>query len=418
MPEPLTARADTKMKSKWALFQQRNFILLWIGGMFSSFGFYGFTFTEAWYIVHTLNLEALLGVTYIASSIPRVIFMMLGGITADRISRSKILFLSDLSRAILLGILMVLLAFSSVSIWTFAGLALFFGMLDAFFWPAQNSLLPDVAPRDQLTRANSTIQTTNQAATIIAPMVFGFAIAFGNYVMTFGLAAAFLIVSSALVSFIKVTKRAKNNEENGEGMLASAKKGLAYVKEIPWLQALMITSALLNFLLVGPLQMGLPLFVDNVLQGDALNYSFLETSAAIGMLIGAIFVGVLNIHKKRGMFGLGMIVASSVFFLLFTLGLGTWISFAAIFLFGLALAGSNIVTMSMIQGRIEDGMMGRVMGILSTASMGLVPVSFAFTSLLLALDLPINLIMFSGAALVFLVSLFILIRVPALRKLD
>ena len=48
-----------------------------------------FYFAEAWYVVQELNLEASLGIIYIIGAIPRILFMLLGGVLADRLSNRK-----------------------------------------------------------------------------------------------------------------------------------------------------------------------------------------------------------------------------------------------------------------------------------------------------------------------------------------
>ena len=52
--------------------------------LFSSFALAFFTFSQTWYIAKTLNLEASLGVVFVALSVPRLIFMIIGGAVADK----------------------------------------------------------------------------------------------------------------------------------------------------------------------------------------------------------------------------------------------------------------------------------------------------------------------------------------------
>ena len=97
--EKTESLANSKVES---IFRNRNFLLLWAAAFLSSFGISFFLFSESWYIVNVLNLEASLGLIYIASSIPRLLFMIISGTVADRMSKTKIMFLSDFSRGILL----------------------------------------------------------------------------------------------------------------------------------------------------------------------------------------------------------------------------------------------------------------------------------------------------------------------------
>ncbi|WP_267879694.1 MFS transporter [Caldalkalibacillus mannanilyticus] len=121
------------------LFKQKHFLFLWIAGLFSSLSVSFFMFSQSWYVVEVLKLEASLGLIFIAASVPRLLFMALGGVIADRMSRSLIMFISDMTRALLIVGLVVLLVLDMISLWTFVGFALVFGVLDAFFWPASGA---------------------------------------------------------------------------------------------------------------------------------------------------------------------------------------------------------------------------------------------------------------------------------------
>ncbi len=71
------------------LLKNTNFLFLWAATLFSSFALAFFTFSQTWYIAKTLNLEASLGVVFVALSVPRLIFMIIGGAVADKFPKKK-----------------------------------------------------------------------------------------------------------------------------------------------------------------------------------------------------------------------------------------------------------------------------------------------------------------------------------------
>lgn len=414
----LQKNSATVQAEEASLFKRKNFLLLWIAGLFSSFSMSVFMFSEAWYVVQALGLEASLGFVYIASSVPRLVFMAIGGAVADRMSRSNIMFLSDMSRAILLVGLITLLLLGDVSLWTLVGLALVFGVLDAFFWPAQGSLLPSVVSKAQLTRANSVVQMTNQFSFITAPMLGGVIIEWGSYPLAFGTTSAMLFISGALVFFIRSAPvKTDGTEENGS-LLKSIVEGLRYVKKSTFLTALFSVAVVLNLLTSGPMQMGLPLFVKNVLGGSTLDFSFLEGSLAAGMFIGSVVVGIMNLQKKRGQFALASTILMAIAFLLFSQTNAMWQSMVVIFIVGASMSAINIPLFSVVQSMVEKEMIGRIMSLLSMAAMGLIPVSYALTSLLLSFGINIDTIMLGGGIPLLLLTVFTYWKVPAIRTTD
>lgn len=398
------------------LLKNTNFLFLWAATLFSSFALAFFTFSQTWYIAKTLNLEASLGVVFVALSVPRLIFMIIGGAVADKFPKKNIMFYSNIIRAILVATILTWFIVGDVTLYTFALFALFFGLADAFFWSADGSILPELVEKSRLTQANSLTQMTNQASVILGPVLGGILIKFTNYETIFSITILLLIVAAILVQKIQFTMR--ELKDTDKGMFTSIKEGILYVKESPFLSTFLICSAFLNLFLIGPMQVGFPLFVKNVLHGDSLQFSYLEASVGGGMAIGAVIVGLRNINRRRGLFCIIMMLLSGVFFLAINFSTVLWQALLAGMFYGITIAMAIVPLMAMIQSTVKEEMMGRVMSLLMLSSMGFIPLSYAFTSIALALGIPIVTVMKSGAIAVIVFVLFVAIRVPVVRKFD
>lgn len=398
------------------LLKNTNFLFLWAATLFSSFALAFFTFSQTWYIAKTLNLEASLGVVFLALSVPRLIFMIVGGAVADKFPKKNIMFYSNIIRAILVATILTWFIVGDVTLYTFALFALFFGLADAFFWSADGSILPELVEKSRLTQANSLTQMTNQASVILGPVLGGILIKFTNYETIFSITILLLIFAAILVQKIQFTM--PEQKDTDKGMFTSIKEGILYVKESPFLSTFLICSAFLNLFLIGPMQVGFPLFVKNVLHGDSLQFSYLEASVGGGMAIGAIIVGLKNINRRRGLFCIIMMLLSGVFFLAINFSTVLWQALLAGMFYGITIAMAIVPLMAMIQSTVKEEMMGRVMSLLMLSSMGFIPLSYAFTSLALAMGIPIVTVMKSGAIAVIVFVLFVAIRVPVVRKFD
>ncbi|MDM5236566.1 MFS transporter [Bacillus cereus] len=398
------------------LLKNTNFLFLWAATLFSSFALSFFTFSQTWYIAKTLNLEASLGVVFVALSVPRLIFMIVGGAVADKFPKKNIMFYSNIIRAILVATILTWFIVGDVTLYTFALFALFFGLADAFFWSADGSILPELVEKSRLTQANSLTQMTNQASVILGPMLGGILIKFTNYETIFSITILLLIIAAILVQKIQFTMSEKN--ETDKSMFTSIKEGILYVKESPFLSTFLICSAFLNLFLIGPMQVGFPLFVKNVLHGDSLQFSYLEAAVGGGMAIGAVIVGLKNINRRRGLFCIIMMLLSGVFFLSINFSTVLWQALLAGMFYGITIAMAIVPLMAMIQSTVKEEMMGRVMSLLMLSSMGFIPLSYAFTSIALAMGIPIVTVMKSGAIAVIVFVLFVAIRVPVVRKFD
>ncbi|HFK1734091.1 TPA: MFS transporter [Bacillus pacificus] len=398
------------------LLKNTNFLFLWAATLFSSFALAFFTFSQTWYIAKTLNLEASLGVVFVALSVPRLIFMIIGGAVADKFPKKNIMFYSNIVRAILVATILTWFIVGDVTLYTFALFALFFGLADAFFWSADGSILPELVEKSRLTQANSLTQMTNQASVILGPVLGGILIKFTNYETIFSITILLLIIAAILVQKIQFTMPEQQNTD--KGMFTSIKEGILYVKDSPFLSTFLICSAFLNLFLIGPMQVGFPLFVKNVLHGDSLQFSYLEASVGGGMAIGAVIVGLKNINRRRGLFCIIMMLLSGVFFLSINFSTVLWQALLAGMFYGITITMAIVPLMAMIQSTVKEEMMGRVMSLLMLSSMGFIPLSYAFTSIALAIGIPIVTVMKSGAIAVIVFVLFVAIRVPVVRKFD
>lgn len=131
-----TLEKNVIMEKVPSVFKEYRFVLLFLTTVVSSFSVSFFVVTTNWYIVNYLGLEAMLGLVMFASSVPRLAFMLIGGVIADRLSKPWIMFLSDFTKGILLLGVISLFLFDILSIPFLVILAFLFGVLDAFFYPA------------------------------------------------------------------------------------------------------------------------------------------------------------------------------------------------------------------------------------------------------------------------------------------
>ncbi|WP_096185959.1 MFS transporter [Evansella halocellulosilytica] len=412
-------RIEQKVRS---VFKEYRFVLLFLTLLVSSFSVSFFMLATNWYVVDYLNMEAMLGLVFFASSVPRLVFMLIGGVIADRISKAWIMFLSDVTKGVLLFGVIGLLVYDILSIWPLVALSFLFGVLDAFFWPASSAVLPETVKQEQLTRANSIVNMTRQISLIAGPVLAAAMLAFGGYVFIFAITALTLLIAG----FIDVLLKRKENEERevqvqeteGGSVFNSMKEGFQYVKGHSFLVTLMISAVFLNLFFTGPIMLGLPIFAMNVLHGNELTYSYLSGGIAGGMVLGAMLIGILNVQKKRGFISILGIAVLGLFFIGLSVSSNFWMSLTFVILIGMASSAANVPLFAVIQHYTKKEYLGRVMSLTTFAAMGLVPISYLMTSLFIAMNISIEMIMLGSSICLTLVCFTILFKAKALRAID
>ncbi|WP_255822116.1 MFS transporter [Halobacillus shinanisalinarum] len=206
-----TQQAVESVNEGDSLFRTRFFVMLWVASLFSSLSMSMFMFVQSWYVVQGLGLEVALGLVLISLSVPRIIFMMVGGVLSDRKDQSRIMFLSDLSSAFLALVLVLLFVFAQpVPLWVLVVNAILFGTLGGIFEPARDSILPVVVHPELLTRANSIIQGTMQVALFSGPLLAGIVLGISGYGILFLLIGVCLLEPFVFNLYERINQRRQN----------------------------------------------------------------------------------------------------------------------------------------------------------------------------------------------------------------
>lgn len=132
------------LSERATLLREANFRWMMGGGLISALGDQ-FTMVALPWLVLTMTGDALtLGLVIALMSVPRALFMLLGGALVDRYSPKSVLMLSKYANALLLALLAALVLSDQHSLTAVCVLALGLGLASAFSIPSGTSLLPNV----------------------------------------------------------------------------------------------------------------------------------------------------------------------------------------------------------------------------------------------------------------------------------
>jgi MFS family permease len=192
---------------------QRAFRLLFAAQSISSLGDRLVPVALAFAVLNLTGSVTALGIVLAAQTIPLVLFVLIGGVWADRLPRRLVMATSDLVRATSQGLCAVLLLTGTAHLWELAVLQAVYGTAHAFFYPAALSVVPQTVDTDQLQRANSLIALTGNVAAVVGPAVAGVIVAAAEPgwglafdAVTFVASAAFVYAMPPIVT--EVRKRA------------------------------------------------------------------------------------------------------------------------------------------------------------------------------------------------------------------
>jgi MFS family permease len=383
-------------------FAVRDFRLLWAGEAVSALGDQFALIALPWLALVLTGSALALGGVMAVMAVPRALLMLIGGVTVDRFSPRRVMLGSNSIRLVAISVLGAVVLAGAAELWMLYAFALVFGVADAFFFPAQTSIVPELVEPEQLQRANGVVQGTTQASVLIGPALAGVVIAAasGNGAQagtgTGGIGLALLLDAATFVASLLTLWliRPRTHAPAGEhpSILESIREGVRFVWGSPGLRAVAVVSLAANLFIVGPFEVGMPYIAYARLPEGAAAFGVILAAFGGGSLLGLVAGSIVPAPRPAH---LGSVVmAPLVLAGLCVAGIAAAHSTLMAALLtggaGIALGYGNLLGITWIQTRIPPELMGRVMSLLITGSVGLVPVSMFIAGLAVQRDVDLT----------------------------
>lgn len=426
--EEITSEVETKV-TIGTLLGERNFRLLWLGETISILGDQFSIIAMPWLVLQLTGSALAMGTVFALQGIPRAILMLFGGALSDRFSPRNVMLISNIVRMALVSITTVLILGDVIELWMIYLIALMFGVGDAFFYPAQMAIVPQVSPKNGLQLANSFVQGTAQISVFLGPVIAGGLIALfsrGNEANITGIGVAFaldaltFLVSAWSLYLIQMPQASnKSSDEDVEdNVLKAIRDGLSFVWNDPLLRGYFILIAVSNVLINGPFMVGVPAIADARLTEGAAAFGIMMSGFGGGYLGGIILAGILPKPRQELLGSVLMVIWSSLGLSILLFGFVESIVVGTLLTVLLGLGNGYVVILfiTWLQERTPEVLLGRMMSLLMFASAGLIPLSTAVTGALIEINITATFVA-SGGLMTTLVLLAAILY-PRLRHMD
>ncbi|MFJ6780855.1 MFS transporter [Streptomyces yangpuensis] len=124
-------------------------------------------------VLQATGSAADLGLVLAAYSVPQVVFLIVGGVWADRLPRQRVMMLADGVRVVTQIGFGTLLISGWTPVWAMMVLQAFCGAATSFFLPASVGLVADTAPAGLAQEANALLSLTRNLTGTLGPIVAG-----------------------------------------------------------------------------------------------------------------------------------------------------------------------------------------------------------------------------------------------------
>ncbi|MBM3429305.1 MAG: MFS transporter, partial [Bacteroidetes bacterium] len=291
---------------------------------------------------------------------------------------------------------------------------------------ASKSIIPSLVSKEQLIASNTLSQGTSQLILLIGPALGGLLIATAGIEVAFVIDGITFAITTITLLLMKGTT-AKATVLHGElnqnststkktmSLIAGIREGFYYAWNNQPLRIFLLVMVILNFLFIGPLQVGMTSLAHSRFPGGAVALGILQSAWGGGGLIGTLTPQFVKNLPNLGV--LLLTIASVQGFGLFLLGFIGNIGLASITIAVLGFCSCifTVVGITRIQKQTRPEMLGRVMSLGMFSAFGIAPVSFALAGFLVNLNLTI---MFTVAGSIMLITSLSLAANPSVRKIS
>jgi MFS family permease len=350
--------------------RERDFRLLWSGQAVSAVGDRIYPVAIALRVLEGGGSATDLGLVLGAFEVAFVVFVLAGGVVADRVRRTRVMIASDLVRG--LAVLGLALAPGSLPVWGLATLSFVMGAGSAFFIPANSALLPSVLAAEQLQAGNALNSGALRVAAILGPALGGAVIAVAGVRGAFLVDAATFGVSMLSLLLISEPARVRGPRSSA---VRDALDGLRAVRDRPWVLAVLVMATLHLMFAVAPAFVLLPVIATSRLGGTAA-YSLMLVLFGIGALAGTLVAARWRPRRPGLVALLGLLPWTGVMLALANPFARWWVGlWYLVGGFGVELYG--VMWITALQRDVPAELLARVTSLDYLGSLALMPVGYA-----------------------------------------
>jgi MFS family permease len=271
-------------KESLAPLQSANFRWYYAARVVSMLGSMMVSVALAFAVLDITDSATALGLVLAAHTIPMVVFLLFGGVIADRLPRNLIMQVSSLLSAATQGTVAFLVITDVAELWMVIVLEVLNGTVSAINFPAMAGIVPQLVPRDQLQQANVLLSMSRGGLAIVGPTIAALLVVTIGPGWALAVDACTWLVASALIACVSVPARTpKAADDAPSTMIQDLREGWTVFVGNTWLWVVVVAFAVLNAIHMGAwFTLGPVLAKDTI---GAAGWGYVLSAESVGLLV-------------------------------------------------------------------------------------------------------------------------------------
>jgi MFS family permease len=399
-----------RLPDGFAPLREREFRLLFLGRAVSLFGSAFAPVALAFAVLDLTGSASDLGLVVAAGVLPQIVFILVGGVWADRLPRHHVMVASDLVAGAAQAGIAALVLTGVAEIWHLVALQLVRGAASSFFYPASSGIVPETVSARLLQEANALLRLTRNATQIGGTAAGGLLVAAIGSGWALAFDAATYFAGAAVLTALRLPRDLTLPERH---FVRELREGWQAFRSRAWLWAIVVQFAFVNACTVGAWSVLGAVVADREL-GGAAAWGLILAAQSAGLVVG----GVLTLRYRPERL---LLVATLAVFLfapplvLLALPAATWAVAAAAFVAGIGIEVFSVFWDTAMQQQIPPAQLSRAYSYDMLGSFVFIPLGAALAGPA-AVYFGLAETLFGAAVVVVVVTALVLL-VPEVRTL-
>lgn len=357
--------------STFNAFRSRNYRLYFVGQSISLIGTWMQKTAVSWVVYSLTHSKFMLGLSLFASMFPSFAFSFIGGVTADRYSRYRVLLITQIASMIQAVLITLLVISGHYTVWGILALSFVLGLINAFDVPARQSLVNElIEDKKDLGNALALNSSMVNLSRLIGPALAGLILEKYGDVFCFGFNAVSFVAVISSVLMMRLPKSVPTSRQ--KNILQEMKDGWSYLTHAKSIRFIITMLAFIS-LFVLPFGTLIPVYAKDIFNGTAKTFGIIDSMIGLGAFGGAMFLASIkpgsNLKKILGintlLFGVGLILFSHMHY--YPLAL------LCAMLAGFGMMSQITISNTLIQTAVDPEMRGRMISFYAMAFFGMQP---------------------------------------------
>ena len=312
----------------------------------------------AFAVLHLTDSGGALAQVLTARTAAMVLFLLVGGVVSDRMSRTTVLQLAHGLTAVTQGTAAVLVISGHADLWMLTGIEALNGAASAFTFPAMAGIVPLVIDRGRLQPANALLAFSRSGLTVVGPAVAGLLVVTVGPGWALAFDAATYLIAILCLWRVKLPARDPVSAPERTSMWAELRDGWSEFASRTWLWVVVVVFGLLNAIHFGALGVLGPLVSSRAPALGADGWGLALSAEALGTVVATVLMLRLSVrHPLR----VGMAIAAiAVPIVMLGLSPSTWPLVLAMFVAGSGTEMFGVGWSTAMQQHIPEAVLSRV----------------------------------------------------------